>query len=170
MRLPSTIYKQQQPPQEIKMAEVIGPCATLPGAVHPLPKGTMCDDHSDRVAVARIQGETDSFGAELNDMCAECLKQYNEYKAANPYNSGRCEWCGNHTDDIRQERDFEEGRCGRLYDVCGACRAKESAYVAEEIAAMDRDAPEFDYGDDADEIERENEFYREEMKQWPFRV
>jgi hypothetical protein len=35
---------------------------------------------------------------------------------------------------------------------------------------MDRDAPEFDYGDDADEIERENEFYREEMKQWPFRV
>ena len=50
------------------MAEVTGPISTLPGARHALPAGTMCDEHPDRPAVARVQGETDSFGCELNDL------------------------------------------------------------------------------------------------------
>ncbi len=41
------------------MAEVTGPISSLPGAYHSLPKGTMCDEHPDRPAVARVQGETD---------------------------------------------------------------------------------------------------------------
>jgi hypothetical protein len=47
------------------MGEVTGPISTLPGHSHQVPDGTVCDDHPDRPAVARIQGETDSFGAEL---------------------------------------------------------------------------------------------------------
>jgi hypothetical protein len=39
----------------------------------------MCDQHPDRLAVVRLQGETDSFGAELNDMCTECRDAYREY-------------------------------------------------------------------------------------------
>lgn len=54
------------------MGDVTGPVSTLPGAGHALPAGTMCDDHPDRPAVARIQGETDSFGSELWDLCEEC--------------------------------------------------------------------------------------------------
>lgn len=46
------------------MAEVTGPTSYLPGHHCKLPPGTMCDEHPDRLAIARVQGETDSFGSE----------------------------------------------------------------------------------------------------------
>ena len=49
------------------MADVTGPISTLSGAHHPVPNGQMCDDHEDRPAIARIQGET----AKAPDMTAE---------------------------------------------------------------------------------------------------
>jgi hypothetical protein len=33
----------------------------------------MCDDHPDRPAVVRIQGEAEAFGAKMLDVCQECL-------------------------------------------------------------------------------------------------
>lgn len=53
-----------------------GPVMTLPGARLPFPPGTTCDTegHEDRPAVARIQGETDSFGCEAADLCTECAE------------------------------------------------------------------------------------------------
>lgn len=35
----------------------------------------MCDDHPDVPAVARVQGETDSFGCEMHDLCQACLDE-----------------------------------------------------------------------------------------------
>jgi hypothetical protein len=55
------------------MSDVSGPVSTLPGSLHDVPTGAMCDDHPDRPALRRVQGETDSFGAEFLDLCNECI-------------------------------------------------------------------------------------------------
>lgn len=105
------------------MGDAIGPTSTLPGAGHHLPKGAMCDEHPSRPAVARIQGETDSFGAELIDCCAECR---DEIRAAIRSDlSGRCDWCRQEASDLRNRRDYEEGSTGPVYQVCGQCRARQ---------------------------------------------
>lgn len=121
------------------MAEVTGPCSTMPGAIHTLPEGTMCDDHPDRPAIKRVQGETDSFGSELHDMCAECYEQHKVDMEAyrKEIATGCCDWCKNGATDLRQMRDFEEGSAGPLYMVCGACRKRQADELAEEANARD---------------------------------
>lgn len=112
------------------MADVTGPISTLAGRVHELPEGQTCDRHPDRKAVIRIQGETDSFGCEMNDMCEECATEHRAYlksPEAAEHRKGICEWCKNPADDLRDRRDYEEGTCGRVYRVCGACVKRENA-------------------------------------------
>lgn len=116
------------------MAHVIGPTSGLPGTRHHLPEGTTCDDHTDRPAVARVQGETDSFGAELNDLCQECLDQFNAYQAE--ARTGMCDWCNRSANDLTNRRDIDEGSTGRVYRVCGACRKAESERLDEELAEI----------------------------------
>lgn len=123
------------------MAEVIGPCSTLPGARHKLPEGTKCDCHPDRDAVARIQGETDSFGAELNDMCKECLDDHRECERTRD-RSGICEWCKNEAPILSSHRDFEEGMAGRVYLVCRSCIEKEDTQLAAELVEYEDDWPD----------------------------
>jgi hypothetical protein len=117
------------------MAEVIGPCSTLPGALHPVPVGTMCDDHPDVPAVKRVQGETDSFGAELNDLCEVCYKEHQAAVEAHKAEdaTGVCDWCKKPAFDLRPRRDYEEGLYGRLYDVCGACVKSENDMLQQEL-------------------------------------
>ena len=127
------------------MGEVTGPISTLPGTGHSLPEGQKCDRHPRRKAVARIQGETDSFGCELNDMCQECADEYRAYKnspEAVERRKGICEWCKNPADDLRDRRDFEEGMCGRIYRVCGGCVKRQN----DELRAESEDYD--DWGDD----------------------
>ena len=99
-----------------------GPVATLPGSYAGLPAGTVCDEHPDRPAVRRIQGETDSFGCEFYDMCDECVIEHNKQIANN--RSGICDWCKNDAEDLRPKRDYEEGRYGPVYRVCRDCAKK----------------------------------------------
>lgn len=113
------------------MAEVIGPTSKLPGAAWDFPDGTACDYHPDRPAVARIQGETDSFGAELNDMCQECLDAYRK-EMAEADHSGTCDWCKQHKPHLRPRRDYEEGMAGRVYDVCDDCIKRENDELEQE--------------------------------------
>ena len=129
------------------MAHVSGPCSSLPGSHHSVPANATCDTHQDRPAVKRVQGETDSFGAEYFDCCQECYDKYKAEVAANEVEAatGMCEWCKQHATDLRKRRDFEEGSCGRLYDVCGACVRRENESLEEERSQMDDD---FFYGDD----------------------
>lgn len=117
-----------------QMAHVIGPNSGLPGTRHHLPAGSTCDDHPDRPAVARVQGETDSFGAELNDLCQECLDQFNAHQAE--MRTGMCDWCSKPATDLTNRRDIDEGSTGRVYRVCGACRKAESERLDEELAEI----------------------------------
>jgi hypothetical protein len=128
------------------MSEVTGPISTLPGARHSLPKGTDCDFHPDRPAVSRVQGETDSFGCEMHDLCAECAASFRKAMNSPEARTGRCAWCKQDATDLRPRRDLDEGSCGPVYDICGKCDAKHQAEILAELQAHDA---EFDYGDDA---------------------
>jgi hypothetical protein len=108
------------------MAEVTGPISTLPGTAHDTPDSAKCDNHPEVAAYIRVQGETDSFGSEMSDLCEAC---YVEYKAetakyAAERATGKCDWCGNNVTDLKQMRDWEEGSYGPIYDVCGVCRKR----------------------------------------------
>ena len=106
------------------MADVSGSTRSLPGSKHRVPHGQTCDEHSDRIAVARIQGETDSFGAEYFDMCQEC---YNEFRNRDQTDerTGCCDWCGKHSTKLHAARDYDEGMCGPVYRVCDPCIVKQ---------------------------------------------
>lgn len=118
------------------MADVTGPISTLPGSSHKVPDGATCDLHPDRPAVARIQGETDSFGSEMNDMCAECLAEHRAYlrsPEAAADRSGRCEWCGHNAASLHDARDYDEGLHGRVYRVCRPCLHRRNDEAREEL-------------------------------------
>lgn len=125
------------------MADVTGPISTMPGSRHALPEGAKCDNHPDRDAVARVQGETDSMGSEMNDLCAECLAADREVYAED--RCGRCDWCKNEVIDLANARDYDEGTCGSVYSVCGKCREKQAKALEEELADYDDD---YAYDDD----------------------
>lgn len=117
------------------MSEVTGPIRSLPGTVHDLPQGQMCDVHPDRPAVARIQGETDSMGCELMDCCQECAAEIRDYARSAEAGTSKCDWCKKDATDLRDRRDYEEGMNGPVYRVCGACRKRrddeDAAYLAQ---------------------------------------
>lgn len=104
------------------MSAVIGPCASRPGSFHPVPVGTFCDKHLGRPAAVRVQGETDSMGAELLDLCQEC---YEKHQLESAIHKGTCEWCLASNVPLLRLRDSDEGRSGRLYDVCHPCRDQQ---------------------------------------------
>lgn len=120
------------------MADVTGPISSLPGSFHVAPKGSMCDDHSDRPAVRRVQGETDSMGSEMHDLCQSCFDQLQTAQSTPLI--AICDWCKT-TAELRPMRDFEEGRNGPVYDVCIACSAKHVAQT------MDTEEEDFVYND-----------------------
>ncbi len=130
------------------MADVTGPISTLPGASHALPPGTMCDEHPDRPAVARIQGETDSFGCEMADLCQPCLDEHRAAVREWRERPTKCDWCKNVTTDCRETRDYDEGMCGPVYDVCAACRRRRNEQAAAELEEHEADRG---YGDWDDE-------------------
>lgn len=99
----------------------------------------MCDDHPDRPAVARVQGETDSFGSELLDFCQECLDDYRNWARSPEATSGRCDWCKQEATDLRDTRDYEEGFYGPVYRVCDACRKRADDEARAELDAYDCD-------------------------------
>jgi hypothetical protein len=117
------------------MADVTGPISTLPGALREPPKGQMCDDHPDRPATFRCQGETDSFGSEMYDMCEECYRAYKEDMKTWDL-SGTCEWCKAHKPRLSSKRDYEEGMYGRVYEVCDECIKRVNDEAEAELEAM----------------------------------
>lgn len=98
----------------------------MPGSLHRVPPGRRCDSHPERLAVMRIQGETDSMGAELHDCCAECGVAMQS--AIHAPQGGVCDLCHQPQLELRPYRDPEEGAAGRLYDACGSCRSTAHAY------------------------------------------
>jgi hypothetical protein len=135
------------------MSHVSGPVSSLPGARRAPPDGTTCDDHPDRPATNRVQGETDSMGAEYHDLCEQCAaKMLAEIRNGG---AGACDWCKQHANDLKAHRDFEESSCGPVYRVCGACRREEAESLwdevddSEPICADDFEPSDWDDGDPA---------------------
>ena len=130
------------------MADVTGPIGSLPGTTHQVPQGMTCDDHPERAAVVRIQGETDSFGSEMIDMCQECYDNYCAEVRNTVQEEHACDWCGNMA-VLRNRRDYDEGLYGPVYQVCGACITRANEAAAEELVDTERyyspdDDPGFD--------------------------
>jgi hypothetical protein len=115
------------------MGDYTGPISTLPGASHALPTGAMCDVHANRPAVRRIQGETDSMGCELVDMCQECLDAFRAYRESDESRTGACDWCKSAATDLRDARDYDEGLGGPVYRVCGACVRRQRDEAMREL-------------------------------------
>lgn len=156
------------------MADVSGPVRSLPGSAHSVEKGTMCDEHNDVPAVARIQGETDSFGAEYYDLCEACLEKHRE-EVKNADHSGHCDWCKKHAPRVSPTRDFEEGLSGPVYHVCDACSKAQSDRIREELdAAEDEwhnkhgwDEPDDDDIDDGmtpEEVQEQQEYMQAQAR------
>ena len=101
------------------MADVTGPIKSLPGSFHKVPAGMTCDNpwnyHSEeKLATHRVQGETDSFGSEMTDMCDECFAKCVE-EEKNADTSGTCDWCKRSKPVLTPHRDYEEGSASELF-------------------------------------------------------
>lgn len=116
---------------------VSGPISSLPGSNHAVEDGACCDDHPERPAVLKRQGETDSFGSEFYYLCAECVET--EKSAPEEDTSGTCDWCKNHAPKLRPQRDPEEGLCGRVYYICVPCKEKYEKYWSDQYDDQCRD-------------------------------
>lgn len=94
-------------------------------------------------ATVRVQGETDSFGAEYHHYCEACYKLSEElndyYTKKHEDDESQCEWCNKVTTqkNLRYTRDIDEGSNGPVYEVCGECRARQAEQIAEELASYD---------------------------------
>ena len=128
------------------MADVTGPTNKLPGDQCHLPKGAMCDYHPDVLAVARVQGETDSFGSENEDLCQACVDQAAVETAAYKLIPRCCDWCKKSSLSCAPARDYNEGSCGPVYDVCQMCRGKQQDDAQEELDSY-QDQCDDDYDD-----------------------
>lgn len=118
------------------MADVTGPISSLPGTTYATPEGTVCDNHPDRPAYTRLQGETDSMGCEMHDLCKECAQEYSR-EMRNI--TGDCEWCKAQDVPVTTARDYDEGSSGRVYTVCRPCKDKQIKGLQEEMDYDDYD-------------------------------
>ena len=110
------------------MSDVTGPISSLPGAVFSVKPGTMCDRHPETPAVKRVQGETDSMGSEMHDLCQACFRELNTAERE----PARCSLCKT-VALLRPWRDYEEGMSGPVYEICQICRDRVNAREAEEL-------------------------------------
>jgi hypothetical protein len=76
------------------------------------------------------------MGCEMPDLCAECLAEYRKHATA--ARAGVCDWCKSEVSDLRAARDYEEGMCGPVYQVCGACIRRRNDELREEADEYDR--------------------------------
>lgn len=84
-------------------------------------------------AVKRIQGETDSFGAEYFLACQSCVGLFRNYREQQLEVEQHCDWCSAMKKRVVKHRDMDEGTSGRVYNVCGDCMSKEAQRAAEEL-------------------------------------
>ena len=87
-----------------------------------------CENHADRKATWRLQGETDSFGAEYDYYCDECRS--NMSKQENFWYEGTCDRCGQDK-PLYPYRDPDEGFHGPVYSACKECRVQILNEMAE---------------------------------------
>ena len=102
----------------------------LPGN-HRGKEETHCCDCGKETFCNLIQGETDSFGYEVNAFCNECLGKLRE-EAKNATDT--CDWCDKEKQKCVWTRDYDEGSYGPAYHVCRECYKKQMEYLRKEEA------------------------------------
>lgn len=105
----------------------------LPGNIYSGTKGSFCETHEDRPSYKKLQGETDSFGAEYSEMCEECFAVYEKSLEVKVAKEEPCDWCKVVTNTIEPTRDYSEGSNGPVYYVCQACRIKQDNEARDEL-------------------------------------
>ena len=117
------------------MADVTGPTTTLPGSGRAVPNKQTCDDCG-APATHRLQGETDSMGAEWADLCDSCYDKERE-RIRNEDRSGECEWCAEFSPRLFFTRDtLGEGLHGPVYQVCSRCIKRRDDAIDREYELM----------------------------------
>ena len=99
------------------MSILTGPVKTLPGSKHFLPSSAKCENHPEKKAVIRIQGETDSYGNELIDYCQECFDVYENNESSDSI----CDLCMQESVSLMPFKDQDEGTTGYIYNACPSC-------------------------------------------------
>lgn len=97
----------------------------------------------------RVQGETDSFGAEYFYFCQECFDKAQAEEEAKEPEEAQCDWCKKDR-LLSPVRDFDEGSNGPVYYVCSACADKQQRAIQDEYNAM-REREEEEYYEREDE-------------------
>jgi hypothetical protein len=82
-----------------------------------------CENHPEIKAEWRIQGDTDSFGAEYYYYCLDCYKKEKELIQNEEPMRGMCDWC-HKGGELRWHRDLDEGMSGPVYKICKPCLSK----------------------------------------------
>ncbi len=127
-----------------------------------------CGNTCTNLAKWRIQGETDSWGAEYSYVCDDCLKtnqnRHQEWlKSPEALVLTECDLPGCHKmvpyKDLIWWKDAEEGTAACPHQICPDCKRKEYEYWAEEdrLTKQEQEQAEQDYLDQLWEIERQEE-------------
>lgn len=136
------------------MADITGPISSLPGARHRVPTGATCDCCG-VPATIRIQGETDSFGCELNDYCQACYDKMEariaaEREADPDAGNYICDGCKRDA-PCKPARDLEEGNCGPVYWYCDPCMSRHHEQQRAAFADDVDDHQDY-WGEDDDDV------------------
>ena len=107
-----------------------GPVSSMPGSKHRVEPGATCTNHENVLAVQKIQGETDSYGAEYFYLCEAC--KVIRDKSLHQLNPGVCDWCNDKSNHLVKRRDPDEGTSGRVYNVCNECIVKQNERFEQE--------------------------------------
>lgn len=120
----------------------------LPGSLHALILGSKCEE-CENSAMYRVQGETDSFGAEMHDLCEAHYMAMRTYNAAHP-TIGDCKWCTAKNVVLKPMRDYDEGMSGPVYYVCVPCIVKQNQEAMEEAERFSDEEGMFEYPPEED--------------------
>jgi hypothetical protein len=131
--------------------------SNLPGSRMKYIGSEPCETCNDGTrATWRLQGETDSFGAEYSFLCSKHLEECDD-AAREADTAGPCDWCKINKDKLFPHRDIDEGSNGPVYDICLACIQKESAALEEELSTSHERDEDWDFPDHVEDDEEEEE-------------
>jgi hypothetical protein len=89
-----------------------------------------------KFAQYRLVVSVDGEQFETIPYCSDHVHDAKEH-LMDQHNVGTCDWCKGSNLIVKPHRDFEEGNNGPIYDVCKACRVKESDSLKDETGWED---------------------------------
>jgi hypothetical protein len=69
----------------------------------------------------------------MYDYCDECAKEHRRDMREDK-NIGDCDWCSAKNVKRISARDYEEGMCGRVYQVCAPCKKRQNDEIEDNLS------------------------------------